>query len=111
MTDAIARISPGQGLAYITDAAGTAPNQEKIVALADGVDHLFVEAAFSDAHREIARAKHHLTARQAGQLARLCRVRQYTLLHYSPRYTTCPHVLESEAAAAFQEKAPIRLGR
>ena len=108
---AIARMAPGQRLAYITDATGTAANLEKMIALADGVDHLFVEAAFADQQREIAAAKHHLTARQAGELARLCRVRQYTLLHYSPRYTTCPEVLETEAAAAFEATSPIRWQR
>ena len=108
LRDTMARISPGQQLAYITDAAGTAANLEKMVALASGVDHLFVEAAFSDAHREIARAKHHLTARQAGQLARWCRVGRYSLFHYSPRYTDCPGLLESEAAAAFEEASPVQ---
>lgn len=108
LSNAIARISPGQRLAYITDAAGTTANLKRMVALADGVDHLFVEAAFADTQREVAGAKHHLTACQAGELARLCRVRQYTLLHYSPRYTTCPEVLEAEAAAAFEATSPVR---
>jgi len=101
LKDSIARISPGQRLAYITDAAGTPQNMQKMIALAKGVDHLFVEAAFADIHRDIAREKHHLTAHQAGELARLCRVQQYTLFHYSPRYTDCPHMLEAEAQAAY----------
>ncbi|MBC2710658.1 MAG: MBL fold metallo-hydrolase [Desulfosarcina sp.] len=98
---AIARISPGQRLAYIADAAGTPENMKKIIALADGADHLFVEAAFSHIDREIARKKHHLTARQAGELALSCRVKQYSLFHYSPRYSDCPDMLEAEAEKAF----------
>lgn len=99
---AIARVSPGQRLAYIADAAGTPENMKKMVALAQGADHLFVEAAFSDNDREIARRKNHLTARQAGRLARACRVKQYSLFHYSPRYSDCPEMLEMEAEEAFR---------
>lgn len=98
----IARVSPGQRLAYITDAAGTPENMKKMVALADGADHLFVEAAFSDNDRKVASRKHHLTARQAGELARACKVKQYSLFHYSPRYSDCPEVLEAEAERAFR---------
>lgn len=101
LTARIARITPGQQLAYIADAAGTADNLEKIEALADGVDHLFIEAAFSHRHRAIAGRKHHLTARQAGRLARRCRAKQYSLFHFSPRYTDCPDVLAAEAADAY----------
>jgi ribonuclease Z len=99
---AIARVSPGQRLAYIADAAGTPENMKKMVALADGTHHLFVEAAFSDNEREIARRKHHLTARQAGELARGCRVKRYSLFHYSPRYSDCPEMLAAEAEKAFK---------
>lgn len=99
---AIARISAGQRLAYIADAAGTTDNIKKMVALANGVDHLFVEAAFSDSEHEMARQKNHLTARQAGELARACRVKQYSLFHYSPRYSDCPDLLEAEAENAFK---------
>jgi ribonuclease Z len=97
----IVRISPGQRLAYVADAAGTPDNLEKIAAFCRDVDHLFVEAAFSDRHREVALRKKHLTARQAGELARACRVKQYSLFHYSPRYSDCPELLEEEASRAF----------
>ncbi len=101
LTPIIARISPGQRMAYIADAAGTPENWAKMTALADGVDTLFVEAAFSDRHRADARRKHHLTARQAGRLARTCAVQRYRLFHFSPRYADCPELLEAEAEAAF----------
>ena len=107
LKQAIAHISPGQCLAYIADAAGTAANLEKMQTLADGADHLFVEAAFAHRHRVIARNKHHLTAHQAGTLARACRVKRYSLFHYSPRYTDCPAELEAEAQAAFRGESSI----
>jgi ribonuclease Z len=97
----ISRISPGQRLAYIADAADTPDNREKIIAIAAGVDHLFIEAAFSHVHVDIARQKHHLTSRQAGKIARDCQVKQYSLFHYSPRYSDCPDVLEAEAKNAY----------
>lgn len=102
LQSAIARITPGQSLAYVADAAGTGENVEKIKHLAADVDHLFIEAAFSHVHREIAARKRHLTARQAGEIARACRVKQYHLFHYSPRYTDCPGMLPAEAQNAFE---------
>ena len=102
LQSAIARITPGQSLAYVVDAAGTGENLKKIKNLAADVDHLFIEAAFSHAHRDIAEQKHHLTARQAGEIARSCRVKQYHLFHYSPRYTDCPGILQAEALKAFE---------
>lgn len=102
LSKTVARITPGQRLAYIADVAGTPENIKKMIALADGVDHLFVEAAFSHIHQDVARQKHHLTARQAGELARTCRVKQYSLFHFSPRYSDCPELLEAEAEAAFR---------
>jgi ribonuclease Z len=104
---AIARIRPGQRLAYIADAAGTPENMERMVSLAKGVDILFVEAAFSHLHHGIALQKQHLTARQAGELARFCGVRQYHLFHYSPRYMDCPETLEQEAQAAFKGQPAV----
>lgn len=103
----IARIRPGQRLAYIADAAGTPDNMRKMIALAKGVDTLFVEAAFSHTHREIALEKQHLTARQAGELARICGARQYHLFHFSPRYTDCPTLLENEARTAFSGREAL----
>jgi len=100
----IVRISPGQQLAYVADVGGTTSNLDTLVDFAQGVDHLFVEASFSHKHRDIALQKHHLTARQAGTLARQCRAKQYRLHHYSPRYTDCPEILEEEASRAFQDK-------
>lgn len=102
LRQAITRITPGQRIAYVTDAAGTSENMQKIVGLAHGADHLFVEAAFSHLDRQIARQKHHLTACQAGALARSCRARRYSLFHFSPRYSDCPERLAHEAKRAFE---------
>ena len=102
LADKIARITPGQKVTYVTDVVDSAANREKIVELAWGSDHLFIEAVFLDQDRELAKKKHHLTARQAGQLAALAQAKQLTVFHFSPRYTGEEWRLQEEAAAAYQ---------
>jgi len=97
----ITRITRGQKMAYVTDAVYSPDNEEKIVALARDADHLFIEAAFLHKEEEIARDKFHLTARQAGWLARKAAVHQMTVFHHSPRYTGQSHQLADEAEQAF----------
>ncbi len=99
----IATFSPGQKITYITDIAGTPENYEKVVKLAKHSDHLFIEAAFLDRDRNIARKKFHLTAKEAGELARLAGVKHYTLFHFSPRYEHMVQDIEKEAREAFLE--------
>jgi len=98
----IARITPGQKFAYITDAAYSKANQKKIIALALDVDQLFIEAAFLEEDRQTAIDKYHLTAYQAGTLARKARVRTMTIFHHSPRYYDQGHLLVEEARQAFE---------
>ena len=98
----IAHTTRGQKIAYVADAAYTPDNVQKIVALAFGADHLFIEATFLQADHDIARAKHHLTARQAGLIARQAGVRRMTIFHFSPRYLDRESLLEAEAREAFE---------
>ena len=103
LTEQIALITPGQTITYVTDVADTPLNRGQIIALAEGSDRLFIEAAFLDADREMALAKHHLTARQAGELAALSGVKQFTVFHFSPRYTDQADRLYAEAEKAFKD--------
>ncbi|RJQ81708.1 MAG: ribonuclease Z [Desulfobacteraceae bacterium] len=98
----IAHITRGQKIAYITDAVHSPANEEKMIRLAAGADHLFIEAAFLDSEGTIARDKFHLTARQAGLIARQAGAKQMTIFHHSPRYYDQGHLLEAEARAAFE---------
>jgi ribonuclease Z len=95
------RVGPGQTVAYVVDCACTDANIAKILALARGADQLFIEAAFLDEDRAIAAERRHLTAAQAGRLARLAGARRFTPLHFSPRYLDRPDVLLDEAERAF----------
>jgi ribonuclease Z len=92
----ILHVVPGQKIAYVTDAAYTPANAEKIVALAHGADCLFIEATFLDAERERAAERHHLTARQAGVLARRAEVGRVVPFHFSPRYQGREDMLREE---------------
>ncbi len=97
----IARITPGQKIAYIADAAYTPENQKRIVSLAKDADHLFIEAAFLEEDCAAAEEKAHLTTRQAGQIARRCRARRMTIFHFSPRYRGREDQLYREAEEEF----------
>lgn len=92
----ILQVVPGQKIAYVTDAAGTPANAAQIVDLARGADCLFIEAAFLDAERERAGDRHHLTALQAGQLARQAGVARAVPFHFSPRYQGMEERLREE---------------
>ena len=102
LADNIARITPGQKISYITDVVYSQSNRKRIVALVKGSDHLFIEAPFMEQDREIAEKKHHLTTRQAGQLAGAAQVKQMTVFHFSPRYTGMEEQLQEEARAAYE---------
>ncbi|MGD2096295.1 MAG: ribonuclease Z [Desulfobacterales bacterium] len=101
LADQIAMITAGQKISYIADVAYNAANVEKIIALAKDSDHLFIEAAFLHAQQDLAVEKHHLTARQAGELAARCGARQFTIFHFSPRYTGQEDLLYREANEAY----------
>ena len=102
LTENIVRKSPGQSLGYITDVVGHEENEKKILSLVKGVDHLFVEAAFLDEDSKSAAEKFHLTAGQAGRLARKAGVKRLDVFHFSPRYTDNPRMLKNEALRAFE---------
>ena len=99
----IVTITPGQKIAYVADCAYSRDNVDKIVGLAHGADSFFCEAAFLERDREKAKAKEHLTARQAGLIARCAGVKTLTVFHFSPRYQGFPEDLEREAQEAFKE--------
>ena len=95
------RIVPGQKIAYVTDAAHHAGNVARIVGLAAGADLLFIECTFLDADAPDAARKHHLTARQAGAIARAAGASVLVPFHFSPRYAGRDTELRAEAQAAF----------
>lgn len=91
---------PGQRVAYVTDVAFHERNVERIVDLARNADILFIESVFLDADAAHAELKQHLTARQAGTIARLAGARNVVPFHFSPRYAECAEELREELERA-----------
>lgn len=102
LREAAFRLAPGQRLAYVTDAAFHEANAARIVALARDAHHLFIESAFLHEDEALAAGRQHLTARQAGTLARQAGAHRLVTFHYSPRYLDRREELEEEARAAFE---------
>ncbi|MBJ6127888.1 ribonuclease Z [Microvirga splendida] len=97
------RVAPGQAVAYVTDAAPHADNRAKILRLAHRADQLFIEAVFLESDRSLAVASHHLTAWEAGDIAREAGVRHVTPFHHSARYLSEPDVLRDEFYESFSD--------
>jgi hypothetical protein len=80
----------------------TEANLAQLGALLADVDLLHIESVFADADRKLARQRNHLTARQAGTIARRLRARRLVPFHFSPRYQGMEDALRAEVAAAWQ---------
>jgi ribonuclease Z len=102
LKERVLKIVPGQKIAYVTDVVFHEENAERIVELARGADILVIEAVFLDEERARATEKFHLTAAQAGMLARRAGVKQIVPFHFSPRYQDAEDRLRSEVTSAFR---------
>lgn len=78
--------APGQKLAYVTDLVYSAENEARVAELAADADVLYIESVFLSSEAEHAARKHHLTAAQAGRIARAARAKTVVPFHFSPRY-------------------------
>ncbi|MBM2623475.1 ribonuclease Z [Actinoplanes sp. LDG1-06] len=87
---------PGQSFAFIMD-TGLCDN---VYALAAGVDLLVIESTFLTEDADMAEQVGHLTAAQAGEVARASGVRKLVLTHFSQRYQDASRFLD-EARASF----------
>jgi ribonuclease Z len=96
-------ITRGQKIAYVVDVRYDEENEAKIVELARGADVFYCEAPYMDRDAAKAGERYHLTARQAGIMARKAGVRELVVFHFSPRYTGMGEDIRNEAREAFQE--------
>jgi len=96
----------GQKIAYVVDTLFSRANLARISELARGADVFFCESLFLDADRDQASKRYHLTARQAGSLARAAGVARLETFHFSSRYDRDPTPLRAEAQAVFRGELP-----
>jgi ribonuclease Z len=100
-TDGLIVQGPGQVVAYLTDLAGTDENFAHAEEFVRDADLLLCEAAFLDEDRALAFERKHLTARQAGELARRAGAKRLAVFHLSPRYEGREAEVLREAGEAF----------
>jgi ribonuclease Z len=98
---AIVSVNPGQKIAYVVDTVFNEESRRRILELAKEADVFFCEAPFLDRDADRAKNTHHLTARQAGWLARQAAAKRLEVFHFSPRYEREPEALYQEAVQAF----------
>ena len=80
------QIVPGEKLCYVTDIVYHAQNEAAVARLAAGADRLYIECVFLDQDAGHGERKGHLTAAQAGRMARAAEVKTVVPFHFSPRY-------------------------
>lgn len=84
--------------AYCSDTAYT----ETILPYIKDVDMLYHEATFMENMAKVAEEKHHSTAKQAGEIARLANAKKLLIGHYSARYNDIVPLL-NEAKEVFPQ--------
>jgi ribonuclease Z len=100
----IANITRGQKLSYIVDMIGSEENIKKAVGLARNSDILYIETYFLDKDKERATERFHLTAKEAGRIAREAEVKRMETFHFSPKYSDNPDELVREAKEEFRKE-------
>lgn len=94
MLDDVSLFKPGQTFAFVMDTRIC----DNAVALAEGADLLVCESTYLSSESREAHDHGHMTAREAGIVARDARVRKLVLTHFSQRYgSTKPFVEEARA--------------
>lgn len=101
IAEAIAITGPGLKIAYVTDISSSRKNEKKLLPLIAGADLLICEAAFLNDAADKAGISHHLTAFQAGTLARNAQVKNLKIFHFSPRHHGLEKDFYNQARAAF----------
>ncbi|MCX5283242.1 MULTISPECIES: ribonuclease Z [unclassified Streptomyces] len=93
--DDVSEVRRGQRFAFVMDTRLC----EGVDALAEDCDLLVIESTFLDGDHQLASDHGHLTAGQAGRVAKQAGVRHLVLTHFSQRYSD-PAAFEHEARAA-----------
>ena len=109
LKDELVLISPGEKIAYVVDTVYNQPNKARIVNLVREADIFFCESPFLAEEEDRGMERNHLTARQAGLIAREANVKQLKVFHFSGRHTFRTEQLVQEAEEAFRQKLTQKL--
>ncbi|MFP6663049.1 MAG: ribonuclease Z [Deltaproteobacteria bacterium] len=96
------RVTPGQKVGYVVDTRFMPANLDALLPLLHGASTIYCEASFLDADRDQAAMRYHLTAAEAGAIARMAKAERLRVFHYSSRYQGKGDRLRHEAEAAFR---------
>lgn len=94
--------TPGQKIGYIVDTRFCPENLAALLPVMHNADVLYCESPFLDEDRDQAAMRYHLTAAEAGAIARMSRAHRLKVFHFSPRYQGRGDLLREEAEAAFR---------
>jgi ribonuclease Z len=92
----------GRRVGYVTDLRYTEANLRALDRLLAGVDILFIESVFLATETDHAARKNHLTAAQAGAIARRLGAKAVVPFHFSPRYEGRAAEVLAEVQAAWR---------
>lgn len=94
-------VSQGHKLAYVADCLWAQPGIDRAVSLVKDSHILYCEAAFLDEDADRAKNRRHLTASQAGLLAKLSGAKELRIFHFSPKYRGRELELKEQAEESF----------
>ncbi|MFF2126458.1 ribonuclease Z [Streptomyces olivochromogenes] len=101
--DDVSEVRRGQRFAFVMDTRLC----EGVDALAEGCDLLVIESTFLDGDHQLAVDHGHLTAGQAGRVARDAGVRHLVLTHFSQRYSEADEFERQARAAGFEGELTV----
>ena len=96
------KITPGNKISYITDIQFSKRNIDLIKKHIQGTTYLYIEAPFLNSERARARERYHLTAKQAGYIAKLSKAKKVIPFHVSPIHTGEFNLIKKEIMAEFR---------
>lgn len=101
LKDTLVKVRKGDKITYVTDTIINDKSFERIVQFASYADKFYCEATFLEKDRDKAKATYHMTAKEAGILAKEAKVKELIIFHFSRRYEENYQSLIDEARKEF----------
>ncbi len=100
----IVKITPGVKIAFITDLIFSKKNVKKLKNITNDISILYIEATFLNKDSDRARKRYHLTARQAGYIAKILNAKKVYPMHISPINIGKYHTVKKELFDEWQRR-------